>query len=66
MKHDNLKIEIDGGEVEGPHDDLVSLEVELDEDLAGMFHLTISLMARPDGTWPYLDDDKFPSGRRWT
>src|SRR3954470_21085677 len=59
MEHENLKIEIDGAEVEGLYNDLTSLEVEVDEELAGMFRLTIGLLLQPDGTWPYIDDEKF-------
>jgi phage protein D len=59
MEHDNLQIEIDGAEIDTLYADLVSLQVELDDDLAGMFRLTLGLMAKPDGSWPYLDDDRF-------
>lgn len=59
MKHDNLLIEIDGAEVAGLYADLVSLEVELGDDLAGMFRLTLALMLQPDGAWSHLDDEKF-------
>jgi phage protein D len=59
MKQDRLLIKIDGKEVEGLYDDLKNLEVELDEELAGMFRLSIALLLNPDGSWPYLDDDRF-------
>ena len=59
MQHENLLIEIDGAEVEGLYDDLISLEVELDDELASMFRLTIALLLRADGSWPYLDDERF-------
>jgi phage protein D len=59
MQHDNLKIEIDGAEIEGFYDDLASLEVELDDELAGMFRFTLGLVMQPDGTRPYLDDESF-------
>ena len=42
----------------------VRLEVELDDELAGMFRMTLALMLRADGTWTYLDDDGNPPGRR--
>ena len=58
MQHENLKIEIDGSEFEELYTDLVSLEVELDEDLAGMFRLHVALMLKGDGTWSYLDDER--------
>jgi late control gene D protein (GPD) len=57
MQHENLKIEIEGSEIEEVYDDLVSLEVELDEDLASMFRLHVTLMLKGD-TWNYLDDER--------
>jgi phage protein D len=59
MKYENLQIEIDGEEVEGLYDDLINLEVELDDELASMFRLSIALLLKPDGSWPYLDDEHF-------
>jgi phage protein D len=56
MPHENLKIEIEGGEIQDVYGDLVSLEVELDEDLAGMFRLRLGLLLQSDGTWKNLDD----------
>lgn len=64
MKHDNLRIEIDGAEVPELYDDLLCLEVELDDELTGMFRLTIALLLRADGSWTYLDDDRFTLWRR--
>ncbi|MEU6667881.1 contractile injection system protein, VgrG/Pvc8 family [Streptomyces sp. NPDC046727] len=59
MKHDHLRIEIDGSEVEELYADLVSLEVELDNELAGMFRIDLALLLGTDGTWPYVDDERF-------
>jgi phage protein D len=64
MPHDNLRIEIDGVEAEDLYNDLVRLEVELDDELAGMFRLTIALLLSADGSWTYLDDDRFTLWRR--
>src|ERR1035438_4901942 len=58
MQHDNLKIEIEGSEIQELYNDLVSLEVELDEELAGMFRMNIALLLQSDGTWNYIDDDR--------
>jgi phage protein D len=58
MQHENLKIEIEGSEIRELYNDLVSLEVELDEDLAGMFRLNLALLLQADGTWNYLDDER--------
>ncbi|MEI9971350.1 MAG: hypothetical protein WDO73_04435 [Ignavibacteriota bacterium] len=59
MQHDNLKIEIEGSEIQQLYGDLIYLEVELDEELAGMFRMNIALLLQADGTWNYLDDSNF-------
>jgi hypothetical protein len=59
MQHDNLRIEIGGAEVEDLYRDLVCLEVEMDDELAGMFRMSVALRLNPDGSWTYLDDDQF-------
>ncbi len=59
MEHENLKIEIDGQEPGDIYADMISLEVELDDELACMYKLKIAIMQNPDGTWKYLDDDRF-------
>jgi phage protein D len=64
MTHDSLRIEIDGSEVPELYDDLLTLEVELDDELTGMFRLTLALLPRADGSWAYLDDDRFTLWRR--
>lgn len=64
MAHDNLRIEIGGAEVDGLYHDLISLEVELDDQLAGMFRLTLALLLGADGAWTYLDDERFASWQR--
>ncbi|HBA55056.1 MAG TPA: hypothetical protein DCZ04_11545, partial [Syntrophorhabdus aromaticivorans] len=59
MENENLRIEIEGKEAEDIYPDLLSLEVELDEELAAMFKLQLASLQQPDGTWSYLDDDRF-------
>ncbi|MFI5910938.1 phage late control D family protein [Dactylosporangium sp. NPDC051541] len=56
---DNLRIEVDGKALTDLHCDLISLEVELDEELAGMFRLTLALRQKANGSWLYLDDPRF-------
>jgi hypothetical protein len=59
MEHESLIIEIDGSEVDdATYGDLVSLEVELDEELAGMLRMKLALMLDADGTWTHLDDNE--------
>jgi phage protein D len=59
MQNDNLRIEIGGAEVDDLYRDLLHLEVELDDELAGMVRMTVTLTQNPDGSWTYLDDDRF-------
>jgi len=59
MQHDNLRVMIDGTELADLYADLVSLEVELDDQLAGMFRMTVALLLRADGSWTFVDDDRF-------
>ena len=58
MEHESFSIEIEGQEVSDLYVDLISLEVELDDELAGMFRLHITISLQPDGTWSYLDDER--------
>ena len=64
MEQEKLRIEIGGTELPGLYDDLVSLEVELDDELAGMCRITLAVLQRDDGTWPYLDDERFQLWQR--
>lgn len=59
MEHENFILEIDGEEIEDLYQGLISLEVELDEELAGMFRMSITMMQQPDGIWTYLDEERF-------
>jgi len=64
MQHDKLRIQIDGTDLKDLHCDLISLEVELDEQLAGMFRLTLALLLQANGAWKFLDEDQFKIWRR--
>lgn len=59
MAEESLRIWVDGQEVDELYRDLAGVEVELDEELAGMCRLTLALLLRPDGGWDHLDDDRF-------
>lgn len=58
MENENIRIEINGEEIEDLYSDLIKLEVELDEELAGMFRITIGLPQQEDGGWRHLDDER--------
>jgi len=59
MERENFTITIDGEEVSDLYQELISLEVELDDELAAMFRLHIAMAQQPDGTWTFLDDERF-------
>jgi len=63
-RQDNLRIVVDGTELADLHCDLVSLEVELDEQLTGMFRMTLALLLSADGTWNFLDEEGFSIWRK--
>jgi len=58
MEHESFVIEIEGQEASDLYEDLISLEVELDDELASMFRLHVAISLQPDGTWTYLDDER--------
>ena len=58
MENERFAVEIDGVEVADLYPDLISLEVELDDELAGMFRMTLAASLQVDGTWPYVDDER--------
>lgn len=58
MEHENFKIEIEGEEVSDLYPDLIRLEVELDDELAGMFRLHLTLRQEQNGSWTPLDDER--------
>lgn len=64
MKPDRLSVEFDGAEVPEIYDDLLSLVVELDEELAGMCRISLAMLLGSDGRWAYLDDKRFAPWRR--
>jgi phage protein D len=66
MECENFSIKIESEEPSDVYPDLLSLEVELDDELAGMFRMQIALPLQPDGTWKYLDDERFAVWKRAT
>jgi phage protein D len=59
MDNEHIIVELDGEENETLYGDLIRLEVELDDDLMGMFRMQIGLRLAQDGSWTYIDDDTF-------
>lgn len=58
MAHERFIIETRDGEIILPITDLISLEVELDTEMAGMFRLRLAIRQQRGG-WTYLDDERF-------
>jgi phage protein D len=59
MACDCFLLETADGEVNVPKTDLLSLDVELDADLASMFRLRLAIRQRRTGGWTYVDDEQF-------
>jgi phage protein D len=57
VQHENFTILIDGKEITALYDDLITLEIELDEELAGMFRMDVTILLQPDGKWSHVDDE---------
>ncbi len=63
MAFDSFLITLDGEEATDLYADLVSLDVELCDDLPASFRLVVGTAKEEDGTWTYLDEERF---RPWT
>ncbi len=59
MNHENFSIEIDGEEISDMYQNIHSFEVELDNELAGMFRLTLAIERTTEGLWSAIDDERF-------
>src|SRR3954454_9016496 len=58
MLTETISIEIEGKEIKDLYPFLTTVEVELDDELPGMFRLRFPLMLKPDGSWTALDDKR--------
>ncbi len=58
IENENFSIEIEGQEIEDLYPDLNQLEIELDDELAGMFRMTFAMSQDSTGLWLYLDDER--------
>lgn len=59
MECERFTLKTEEGELTVPKTDLLSLEVELDTELASMFRLRLAIRQQRDGTWTYLDEARF-------
>jgi phage protein D len=59
MAQERLILQTAAGELVIPRTDFLSLEVELDNELASLFKLRLALRLQPNGAWTYIDDERF-------
>ena len=59
MAHERFRIDTAEGALTIPPTDLLSLEVELDTELASMFRLRLAIRQQRNGLWTYLDEERF-------
>jgi phage protein D len=62
MLIETIKIEINGREITDVYPDITNVEVELDDELPGMFRMRLPLLLQENGAWAFLDDERF---RAW-
>lgn len=64
MDSERVVVEIDRKQASDLYPDVTRVEVELDEELAAMFRIELSMQLEPDGTWSHLDDERLTPWRR--
>lgn len=64
MQSEQIVVEIDGQPASDLFPDVTRVEVELDEELAAMFRIELSMQLGPDGIWSHLDDDRLTPWRK--
>lgn len=64
MEHEHFSMSFEGEVAGDLYADLLSLEVELDGELAAQFRLRLALDRENDGSWRYLDDDRLQVWRK--
>ncbi len=57
-ENENFIIEIEGTEIDDLYPDLNHVEIELDEELAGLFRIQFATGQSGEGLWWHLDDDR--------
>ena len=66
MEHENLIVEIEGNEAEDIYPSILNLEVELDNELASMFRMKLSILLDEEGTWSFIDDERLQPWKQVT
>lgn len=63
MAFESVLVELNGEETSDLMEDVASLEVELSDECPATFRLVLGTAPQPDGSWKYLDEERF---RPWT
>ncbi len=58
IENETFSIEIEGQEIDDLYRDLKQVEIELDDELAGMFRIQFVTGQKSDGLWWHLDDTR--------
>ena len=66
MAQERLILKTSSGELVIPRTDFLSLEVELDNELASLFKLRLAIRLQPNGAWTYVDDERFQAWKPLT
>ena len=64
VQHEHFSIAIDDREARDLYPDLISLEVELDDEMASLFRLQLAISLQSDGGWAHIDDDRLSVWKR--
>ncbi len=59
MTDATIVIEIAEAEISDAYGDIIGIDVEMDDELAGMFRLRLGMSLQDDNNWDYLDDERF-------
>ncbi len=65
VKSEHVSIEIDGEEAADLYSAINVVTVELDDEMAAMFRIELSMKLLADGTWTTVDDERFSPWREF-
>lgn len=58
MPAETLRIRLSNADADDLYTDMISLEIEEDEELASMFRLRLAIRLGTDGAWTYVDNER--------
>lgn len=65
FQNERVSVKVDGQELSDLYDQM-TLEIDLDDDLASMFRLVLPLQQGADGTWSFIDDARLQAWKKIT